>query len=265
MEIKDKTNDFGWIGAIFRLNWKNMVTHKQSFYSLMLLMCVQNFIYFGLWVIVFSKISSLNGWGLKEVAFLFGAGAIGYGILFTVFGGLNQLGQMIENGELDIHLARPQPVLLMTLLQRFRSDSLGDVLTGIIMFAFFLRPPVETWPLMAVLTITAGMAYFSFRLICHALVFWGSDQEASENMFISFLITSTNPQNGFAPWMKFILLSIFPAGYVALLPVEILRDFRWDYLALQILGTGTILCFSIWLFYRGLKRYASGSRITVLK
>jgi ABC-2 type transport system permease protein len=254
-----------WITAMLCLNWKNMVTHRASFYSLMLLMFVQNLIYFSLWIIVFSKISSLNGWGLREVAFLFSAGALGYGLLFTIFGGLNQIGSMIESGELDIHLARPRPILLMLMLQRLRSDSLGDAITGLVMLAFFVRPPVEMLPLLAVLTLTAGIAYFSFRLFCHALVFWGNPSEASENMFIAFLITSTNPQNGFAPWVKFLLLSIFPAGYVGLLPVEILRHFSWTDMALQVAGSCGFLLFAVWMFHRGVRRYASGSRMMSLK
>lgn len=265
MATKSLKRDWGWIFATLRINWKNMVTHKASFYTLMLLMLVQNLLYFSLWVIIFSKISSLNGWGLREVSFIFAAGAVGYGIFFTVFGGVNQLGQMIENGDLDTHLSRPRPVLLMTLLQRFRSDSLGDILTGIIMLAFFMRPPMETWGLIFVLSLTSGIAFFAFLLFCHTLVFWGNTMEASENLFISFLILATNPQNGFAPWIKFILLSVFPAGYIGLLPVEILRDFRWDYMLLQVIGTLLLLLFSIWLFHQGLKRYASGSRMTVLK
>lgn len=255
----------GWIAAILKLNWSTMVVNKKAFWSLTVLMAVQNLIYFALWVIVFSKISSMRGWGLREVAFLYGAGALGYGILFTIFGGLNQLGHMIHDGSLDSCLARPRPVLLLALMQRMRADSLGDVVCGALMLAIWVRPEMKDLALITVLSISAGLVYFAFRLIMHALAFWGLGGEASENGFIAFLIASTNPQKGFSVWGKIVLLSIFPAGYIGLLPVEILRSFRWDFFAWQIAASLAVFGFAVWLFHLGLRRYASGNQFIMLR
>lgn len=256
---------FEWLTTIMKLNWSNMVTNAKAFYTLMGLMCLQNLIYFSLWVIMFERISSLRGWGLTEVAFLFASGALGYGIFFTIFGGLNTLGHTIQNGELDTYLARPRSTLTLVLMQRMRADSFGDVVTGIVMLGIFVRPPLSTWPLLLVLSVTAGMAFMAFRLIAHSLSFWGMSGEASENSFTAFLITGTNPQKGFDPLFKAALLTVFPAGYVGLLPVEIMRDFRWDFLALQVMGSATVFTFSVWLFHQGLKRYTSGNKFLSLR
>jgi ABC-2 type transport system permease protein len=256
---------FEWIIAILKVNWSNMVTNAKAFYVLMGLMLLQNLIYFSLWVIMFHKISSLRGWQLSDVAFLFASGAFGYGIFFTLFGGLNKLGHTIQNGELDIYLARPRSTLAMALLQSMRADSLGDVVTGIVMLVLFVKPPIETWPLLLVLSISAGMVFAAFRLISHTLAFWGLSGEASENSFSAFLITGTNPQKGFTPLLKLALLTIFPAGYIGLLPVEIMRHFRWDFLCLQLLGSSLIFVFSLWLFEQGLKRYTSGNKFLSLR
>lgn len=256
---------FDWIFATLKLNWANMTANRGAFAATMLFMLAQNMVYFGLWVVIFSKISSLRGWGLPEVAFLYASGAFGYGVFFTLFGGLNQLGQMIQNGELDTYLARPRSVLLSAIMQRMRGDSMGDVITGIVMLALYVKPPMESWPLLLVLAISSGFVYTAFRLIMNSLAFFGSSGEAGENGFMAFIITSTSPQNGFGPFAKTLLFTVFPAGYVGLLPVEIMRHFRWDFLAYQLLGSAVIFSFSLWLFHRGLRRYASGNKFLSLR
>ena len=256
---------FDWIVEILRLNWANITAHKGAFWSLTVMMCLQNLIYFMMWVFVFDRISDLHGWGLREMAFLYGAGAMGYGIFFTLFGGLNQIAYMIEDGSLDSHLARPRSTVWLALFSRMRADSIGDILCGLIMMVFFVRPDMGDVPLLIVLSLSAGLVYTAFRLICHALCFWGLGGDAGEQGFMAFLITTTNPQNGFGPWAKLALLTVFPAGYVSLLPVEILRDFSWGMLAWQLAASAGIFASSLWLFEHGLKRYRSGNRFLLLR
>jgi ABC-2 type transport system permease protein len=254
-----------WILSTLKLNWSNLIADARAFLALSVLMAVQNIIYLMLWVAVFQRISSLKGWGLSEVAFLYGAGAMGYGVLFCLFGGVNQMATAIHDGTLDVYLARPRPVLPSVMMHRMRADSLGDIAAGIAMIAWFVRPELSQLLLILALGLLAGIVYLSFRMICHSLAFWGVSNEASENSFIAFLIASTNPLNGFGMFGKLVLLTVFPAGYIAFLPVEILREFRWDYFALEIAGAFAVLGFAVWLFHRGLRRYASGNRFLVLR
>lgn len=257
--------NLNWIWTILRVNWANMMSHPKAFYTMTFLMLLQNLIYFGMWVIVFSQISSLRGWGLNDIAFLYALGAIGYGLVFMVFGGMNQLAETIHSGALDVHLARPRPVLLLATMQRMRGDSLGDVLTGLVMILFIVQPALSSWPLIITLTITASLIYSAFRLIVHSLAFWGQDAEGSERGFTAFIIISTNPQNGFSPVIKMIMLTVFPAAYVGLLPVQILQDFSWPLLAVQVGAAGTIFVFALWFFHYGLRRYTSGNQMLSLR
>ncbi len=256
---------YEWIWAIVKVNWSNMVANKRTFYSLLLLMCVQNLLFFSLWLVIFSRISSMRGWGLNEVAFLYAGGAIGFGLFFTLFGGLNQLGHAIQNGDLDVYLSRPRSALLLALMQRMRPDSIGDILTGLLMLGFMVDLNMTMIPLVTVLILSTGFVYAGMRLILHSLSFWNMTGEASERSFGAFVIISLNPQNGFSPFVKAVLLTIVPAGYVGLLPVEIVRHFRWDYLALQLTASLSLFAFSLWLFGRGLRRYASGNKFLSLR
>lgn len=254
-----------WFLATLRLNWLNMTAHKAGFWSMAFLMMVQNMIYFSLWAVFFNRVSSLNGWGLQEVAFIYASGALGLGLVFTVFGGINILSSLIHGGYLDGYLTRPRPILLSALMVRMRADSLGDIVTGIVMLAVIFRPSWDQLGMIVLLSVLAGVIFFSFRLIMQSLSFWGLSEETAEQGFMSFLIAATNPQKGFGTFGKFVLLTALPAGYVGLVPVEILRDFSWKLMLVQVLGVFAFLGFAICLFHYGLRRYASGNQFISLR
>jgi ABC-2 type transport system permease protein len=254
-----------WISALLKLNAMNMTHNKKTFFIMIAALCLNSLIYFGLWVILFSKISSLRGWNLSDIAFLLGSSTIGLGTIFCIMGGSNSLARCIQSGQLDVHMARPRSILLLALMERMRADNLGDILSGIIMIATFSSLSWAQLPLIIVLSLTAGLVFFSFRLFVHSLAFWGASDGSAENGFIAFLISGTNPQKGLGVYMKLAFLTIFPAGYAGLLPVEIIHNFRWDYFALQIGGSLSLTAFSVWFFYYGLRRYSSGNNFVVLR
>lgn len=255
----------GWIISTLRINWLNMTSHKSAFWTMAFLMALQNLMYFGLWTVFFSRVSSLRGWGLPEMAYIFGSGAIGAGIFFTVFGGINMLGTLIHGGYLDIFLTRPRHVLLSAMMHRMRADGIGDIISGIFMIAYYMRPSWADVPMIVLLCFMAGIVFLSFRLIMQTVCFWGIQGETGENGFIAFLVAATNPQKGFGVVGKVILLTIIPAGYVALLPVEILKSFSWKLMAVQVTGVIGILVFAVLLFEVGLKRYSSGNQFMSLR
>lgn len=254
-----------WITSILKSNFHNMINNKKAFLVMISALTLNSLIYFGLWIILFSRISSLRGWGLNDIAFLFGSSAIGLGFVFFVLGGSNSLARTIQSGQLDIHLARPRSPLLLALLERMRADNLGDIVSGLIMITIFTSLTWTHIPLVIILSITSGLIFFAFRLFVHSLAFWGASDGSAENGFMAFLIAGTNPQKGLGPYMKIAFLTIFPAGYAGLLPVEIIRSFRWDYLVLQIGGSVTLACFAVWFFYTGLRRYTSGNNFLVMR
>jgi ABC-2 type transport system permease protein len=253
-----------WIFALAKINWYNMITNINAFYVMTLSMCIQNLIHFSLWFIVFKQISSLRGWQLQDVSFLLANATLGYGILFFIFGGVNQIANMIHSGEIDLYMVKPKSTLILVLLRCMRADSVGDILTGAIMLMLFVEKNTSLL-LIGTLILSSGIVMFSVRLICHTCAFWGINHEGSERNFMAFMVMATNPQNGFKPLFKAILLSIFPAGYIGYLPVEIIRSPNWMLLLLQVSGSMLILIFAIWFFQIGLRYYNSGNRFLTLR
>jgi ABC-2 type transport system permease protein len=75
--------------------------------------------------------AALRGWQLSDVEVLFGITAASFGLVVAVTGGARELGQFIDEGELDTLLTQPKPTLLYALGIRSRASGFGDLLSGI--------------------------------------------------------------------------------------------------------------------------------------
>jgi ABC-2 type transport system permease protein len=63
--------------------------------------------------------------------------------------------------------------------------------------------------------------------------------------------------------MKIVLFTIIPADFVSYLPVALLREPSLATLGGALGGAALYAALAVWLFHRGLRRYASGNRFGV--
>jgi ABC-2 type transport system permease protein len=84
--------------------------------------------------------------------------------------------------------------------------------------------------------------------------FWFSDMEGlGIHLFTSLLTFASQPASIFDGWYKLFILTVIPAGFISLLPVELIKHFSTTTLALLLCGSLIILFFSIWFFIMDLK------------
>ena len=83
-----------------------------------------------------------------------------------------------------------------------------------------------------------------------------ADLLGSNNRFVS-----RYPGSIFSGWAKILLFTLIPAGFVAHVPVELLREFDPAKMGLLLAFTGAIWVVAIWVFQAGLRRYESGNLI----
>ena len=60
-----------------------------------------------------------------------------------------------------------------------------------------------------------------------------------------------------------LLFSVMPAGFITYLPVHVIRDGALHALVWLLLGAAASLALGIFVFQRGVRRYASGSRFGI--
>jgi ABC-2 type transport system permease protein len=225
-------------------------------------MMLNNAVYFLFWVIFFNRFQQVRGWELRDMFLLFGVVAAGFGLAVFLFGNALSLAEVIRSGRLDYYLAFPRPVLLHTLASRSITSGLGDALYGLISFLLAGGLTVGSLGRFLLGVVVSLSIFLSFLVVVQSLAFWlGSAQLLSDQALNAILTFSLYPITLFDGSAKFVLFTLVPAAFIGALPAEFVRTFSWGQLGLLAAGALLFLVLALSLFYRGLRRYESGSAI----
>ena len=95
---------------------------------------------FGFVLVLFSKIPRLQDWSFNEVMFLYGFSLIPLGFFNVVSWNLYEFGELyIIEGKFDRVLLRPVDTLFQVIFEKFRLESLQEVVTGFVVVAICIR------------------------------------------------------------------------------------------------------------------------------
>jgi len=256
--------DYLWV--LQRTNLRAATRQRMMFVTFAVLMFAQNFILFGIWLVFFGNFSSIGGWQVSDMAVLFGTGAFGYGLIFFLFGGTLSVARVVSDGGLDAYLGRPKGPLLALMMSDSRPTGLGDMATAIVLWLTLGGYTVGDLPILLSMGVCVGVIFLAVALLLQSSVFFaGSMRRLAEQLMEIFILLSLNPQVGFAPLFKLAMLTIIPAGFIALLPVEIMRGLGWPGLVGLAGAAAGYLGLAILVFHWGLKRYRSANSFVMLR
>lgn len=252
--------NFQLLVALWKANLQSAMEYRAAFLTQVVFMMLNNLAYFMFWVLYFNKFNAVRGWNLQDMMLLFGIAATAWGIAAYFFGNFTTLSEIITLGRLDYYLSLPRPVLLHALASRSLGSGMGDLIYGLgsYILSGYLTPGGF---LRYLVSVTVAVSIFlSFLTLVQSLSFWMGNTTAISQLALNALLTfSLYPGSLFEGAAKFILLTVIPASLIGSLPAEFVKSFSWGAL-LQLLASAILLAlFSIWVFYRGLKRYESGS------
>jgi len=246
--------------ALWKANLQSAMEYRAAFLTQVVFMMLNNLAYFMFWVLYFNKFNAVRGWNLQDMMLLFGIAATAWGIAAYFFGNFTTLSEIITLGRLDYYLSLPRPVLLHTLASRSLGSGMGDLIYGLgsYILSGYLTPDGFLRYLVGV-TVAVSI-FLSFLTLVQSLSFWLGNTTAISQLALNALLTfSLYPGSLFEGAAKFILLTIIPASLIGSLPAEFVKSFSWGALLQLLVSAVLLVLFSIWVFYRGLKRYESGS------
>ena len=251
-------NTLCFFKSIHVLNFKNNFYFRLTFFFHLLLMAGNNLALFTVWWIFFQRFQDLKGWSLTEVATLYSIVTGGCGFIVIFFGGFITLSRSIRDGELDFYLAQPKNVLLRVLCSKSPISGWGDLFSA---FVFLLISGHTSWfnlLIMLILIFCSGFIFLSAAIMIHSLAFWSDSVDDLSRQLVDFIsILSVNPQSTFTGFLRILVFSIFPAGFVGYLPVHLMKEFSWMGLFILVAITLIYSGFALFSFDRGLKRYKS--------
>ncbi|HEX3047190.1 MAG TPA: ABC-2 family transporter protein, partial [Bacillota bacterium] len=138
----------------------------------------------------------------------------------------------------------------------------GDLAYGIILYlaAFGFQP--GPFGLFCLFAVCSGLLMGSVIFSAETLTFFVGNASAIGRMFLNFLISFTlYPEGIYRGAVRWIIYSLIPAGFIAFLPLRIMKGFSWPWLGLLIAIDLAYLAGSYFLFKLGIKRYESGNLI----
>jgi ABC-2 type transport system permease protein len=247
--------------ALVGTSVRSAMAERGSFFMRVILMAVNNAIFFSFWIVLLSRVPRIRGYGLGDVALLYGIVAVANGVAVFLAGGAQYLARMIHDGELDALIAQPKPTLLYAAGLRSQPAGLGDVVSGVIMIALSGRVALLGIPVVLGAGMAGAVVLVATAVLMHSAAFWlGRTESASRQLYEVTLMFSLYPDTLFTGPVRWILYTVIPAGFVGYLPAELIRAPRlWTAMAVG----GAVVAYAVvavWVFERGLRAYSSGSR-----
>lgn len=250
--------------AYVRFNFQIALEYRVGFWSQVLSMILNDAMWVAFWAIFFARFQVVRGYGLSDVITVWALAAISFGLANGLFGNCWRFAGEVANGGLDFYLVLPKPVLLHLLVSSMSWSAWGDTIFGLAAYAILVRPSPEGFALFCVLGLFATAVMVAYGVLVNSLAFWlGSSQAVAQQGTMAMTIFATYPGALFSGPVKVLLFTVVPAGFVAYVPADLLRQWNWPLAGGLVAATATFVTLAVAVFYAGLKRYESGNLLAM--
>ena len=253
-----------FFGTYVRANFQIALEYRVSFWVQVFGMFLNDAMWIAFWGIFFARFPVVRDYGFADVITVWSLTALAVGLATGLFGGTWSYAAQVAQGRLDFFLTLPKPVLFHLAISRMSVTAWGDVLFGLVAYVGLAGPAPGTLALFLVLSLAATAVFVAYGVLANALAFWLGNSEGFASQLTNALITfSLYPNALFSGAVKVLLFTLIPAGFIAYIPVELLRAWSW-LLALALLGAAVAgLGLATAVFYAGLRRYESGNTLAL--
>jgi ABC-2 type transport system permease protein len=246
--------------AYIGLNWRAHMEYPAAFCMQFLAMILNNCTWLSFWLLFFNRFPSVKGWEQSDVVTLWAIGSAGFGLSCAFFYNLHNLAALITRGQLDTWMLYPRSLVPHLALGKMSPSALGDLAFGIVVYLLLVKPDLAHFAMFSFLVVSVAVLYCGFNLMRGSLAFvFGNAEALSEQWFFSMITFSTYPEGLFDGWIKLVLYTLIPAGFVSGFPIQALRHFSLTDAALALAGSLVMLAFGSLVFHLGLRGYQSGS------
>lgn len=262
--MKRMRSELRFLIALWTANLLAAIEYRAAFLTQVFGMILNNGAYFLFWVIFFDRFKEIRGWTLTEMFVLFGVAAAGFGLGVFLFGNMLNLSDIIAKGQLDYYLSLPRPVVIHVVASRSVSSGLGDFTYGVASFLIAGQLSIDSIARFLLSIFLVMIVLLSFMVLVHSLTFYIGNAAMLSQQFFNALITfALYPINLFEGSAKMILFLLIPAAFIGSVPAEFVKTASWSSLMQLLFAAATLLTLALFVFYRGLRRYESGSAIQI--
>jgi ABC-2 type transport system permease protein len=262
--LRGAAQEYAWIA---RMWVRSSLAYPLSFWMLTASSALITFLDFVGLALMFHTVPALGGFGLREVALLYGASGIGIGVGDLLIGSVEQVGVHVRTGTLDSMLTRPVPLLVQVCADRFAIRRLGRITQAVVVFAIAAWWVDWTMPKLALTVVMLGsscLIFFALFVGFSCIQFWTVDSTEFANAFTYGGNTMTQyPMTIFPREVLKALTFLVPLAFVNWYPCLYLLDRpdpfgmpSWFCLLSPVAALAT-LCLALLAWRTGVRHYTS--------
>jgi len=220
---------------------------------------------FGFVLVLFSKIPKLQDWSFYEILFLYGFSLIPLGFFNVLSWNLYDFGDIyIIQGRFDRVLLRPVDTLFQILFEKFRLESLQEVLTGSVVVAICVQRLGLPWHTtdyfwFALMVASGAVIYVSVFLLLTSVSFWFEDRVGIVPPVFNMLTFGRYPLTIYNVFIQFLLSWIIPFAFASFYPTThfLRRGAFAPFVRLVPLVAASFFLLALTVWRRGVRNYSS--------
>ncbi len=173
---------------------------------------------------IFTHLHALGDWSVHDVAFLYGAGGIGFAFADLFTSNLEKTAELVRTGQFDVVLIRPAGPLTQVLAGDVSLRSLGKVVQASVVLAYALSGVTVDWNagrvLMTLVIVVCGALIFAAIFIGGSCIAFATVDggEATNAVTYGGNFFTQYPLDVFGPWLRRFMGFVVPTAFVAYFP-----------------------------------------------
>jgi ABC-2 type transport system permease protein len=216
--------------------------------------------------VIYLHTDSVAGWGKYEMMLLVGTAMLIQRLVMGFFwSNLFEMGRNIRSGHFDFFLAQPGNPLFMVSTRKIDPDGLANslVATGVVVYAAHklgVHPSAVDFALYGLMLVCGLAIHYSLLVLVSSFTFWTTGGQGLEGGYFTLFEFSRLPREAFKGLARIVFVWLLPVVIVTTTPVRtLLHGFEPGFALWLVAVTAGWFALAVFVFNRGLRRYASAS------
>ena len=175
--------------------------------------------------ILFAKSQLLGGWTQSQAIVLYGIYIVFDGLAGTFLSpSLTRLPEQIQSGEFDASLLNPAgPQLLLTFAQ-LNPWRLPDIAMGALLVTMYRTSAAVDFVSAGLALLAALVLLYAYWLLLVSVTLSVSRTNNAAQLLVVPLSLGRFPLDVYPPWLKSVLMSVLPIGFITFVPAAVLTN-----------------------------------------
>lgn len=216
--------------VLVRGTWRSMRVHRMNLMMMFLGSAAIQGTQLAFISVLLGAFGAIAGWGVGEVAFLYGLRLTAHGVCTINFGQHRGSAQAIRNGDWDRFLLRPAGPLMQLLTRHFNPGTIGDLVLGLAILVTAANLIEVQWSagkllFLALAALGGGLVEAGLQIALSALDFrWGPLVRIKDMVDRILTDFGAYPMTIFGTAGTWLLTFLIPLAFMAYLPTTVLLD-----------------------------------------